>query len=63
MGDGPRGPGRGEDRKMSADEEGVKGREPHRTARGREGGSEDYMTGKGGPTLVKNREAEKDEIF
>ena len=48
---------------MSVDEEGVKGREPHRMGRGRAGGSEDYMMGKGGPMLVKNRAAEKDGIL
>jgi hypothetical protein len=32
---------------MSEDEEGAKGREPHRMARKRTDSTEDYMTGKG----------------
>jgi hypothetical protein len=64
MGEGPREPGGwGGDGQMSKDEEGVKGHEPHHTARKRAGGTEGYMTGEGGPTLVKNRAAEKDGIF
>jgi hypothetical protein len=34
---------------MSEDEEGIKGREPHRTSRKRAGSTEGYTTGKGGP--------------
>jgi hypothetical protein len=59
MGDGPRGPERGEYRQMSTDEEGVKGREPHRTARGRAGGSEHDMVGKGGPRWLRTEQLRK----
>jgi hypothetical protein len=58
MGEGPRGPGGGGggDGQMSEDEEGVKGREPHRTARKRAGGTEGYMTGKGGPRWLRTEQ-------